>query len=252
MRILLLVLAWLIFFAQSVRANDPAELFRQANVTYEQKDFPGAAAKYRQIVAQGKENGAVYYNMGNAFFKAGKLGEAILAYEKALKYLPRDEDIRTNLEFARLLTVNKEHKEERLNFSILFERFLKNFTVNEWTYSFEIAYAILFFSAIITIFSRQDRIKRTAVRSLITVLPILFILGTFTGIRIYRAKFRKEAVVIEKNIKVHSGPAKNYTLLFSVPEGTRLLIHQQREEWLQVTLPNGYNGWVSRRSVGII
>jgi uncharacterized protein YgiM (DUF1202 family) len=72
------------------------------------------------------------------------------------------------------------------------------------------------------------------------------------GIRIYWVNFRKEAVAIEKNIKVYSGPAESYTLLFSVPEGTKMLIHQQREKWLQVKLPNGYNGWVNTGSVGII
>ncbi len=252
MRILILFFSLLLTFYQPVSAADPAELFSQAGRMYEEKDFPGALEKYRQITGQGIENGSVYYNMGNAYFKSAELGKAILAYEQALKYLPRDEDVQTNLEFARLISVEKEDADERLNFSILFQRFLKNFTVNEWIYSFEAVYAILFLSAIILIFSQQQRIRQSSTKALIVMLPLWFVLGTFMGIRIYGEVFRKEAVVIEKNIKVHSGPADSYTLLFNVPDGTKMLIHQRRGEWLQVTLPNGYSGWVENRSVGVI
>jgi tetratricopeptide (TPR) repeat protein len=252
MKIILLAFALLLSLPQPACAADPVEMFRRAGGLFEKKDFPGAVAKYRGIVEQGIENGAVYYNMGNAFFKNGKLGEAILAYERALKYLPRDGDIRANLEFARLLSVKKEDKQKRFNFSALFERFLKTFSVNEWTLSFETVYALLFFSAIIAVFAERERIKKTTVRVLVITLPVWFLTGSFMGIRIYWAAFRKEAVAIENNIKVHSGPAENYTLLLSVPEGTKMLIRQQREQWLQVTLPNGYSGWVNTRSVGII
>jgi tetratricopeptide (TPR) repeat protein len=155
MRILFLIFSWLLILPQPVYAADPEELFSQANRLYEEKDFSQALVKYRRIIEQGMENGTVYYNMGNACFKSGKLGEAILAYEKALKYLPRDEDIKTNLEFARLLAIKKEEQQERLSFAVLVERFLKNFSVNEWIFSFEIVYAILFFSAIMAVFAKR-------------------------------------------------------------------------------------------------
>lgn len=252
MRFFLPLFLGFLILTQPASAADSEELFSQANRLYEEKDFLQALAKYRQIIEQGIKNGAVYYNMGNAYFKSGKLGEAILAYEKALKYYPRDEDIKTNLEFARLLTLKKENKQEQLNFAILFERLLKHFSVNEWIFSFEIVYTILFFSAIMAVFVKQERVKKTAEKALIVILPIWFLFATFMGIRIYWVNFRKEAVAIERNIKVYSGPAENYTLLFSVPEGTKMLIHLQREEWLQVKLPNGYSGWVNTGSVGII
>lgn len=251
-RTLLLLIIYIFFSVPSVHAAGPVELFRQAGTLYEMNDFTGAVAKYRQVIDMGIENGIVYYNMGNAFFKDGKLGETILAYERALKYLPRDEDVKTNLEFANLLSANKENKEKRANFFALFKNFLKTFTVNEWTYGFEILYAILFFFGIIKVFAKRERIKKVAGIILIAILPIGCFLGIATGLRIYWTHFSKEAVVIEKTIKVHSGPAKSYTLLFSVPEGAKLFIHQERANWLQVTLPNGYNGWINSQSVGII
>lgn len=252
MRIPILIFSLLSIFYRPACAADPAELFSQAGRMYEEKDFPRALEIYRQITGQGMENGSVYYNMGNAYFKSAELGKAILAYEQALKYLPRDEDIKTNLEFARLISVEREDTDGRLNFSILIQRFLKYFTVNEWISSFEVVYAILFLSAIMLIFSRQELIKQSATKAIVIMLPVWFVLGTFVGIRVYGEVYRKEAVVIEKNIKVHSGPADSYTLLFNVPEGTKMLIHQRRGEWLQVTLPNGYSGWVENRSVGVI
>src|SRR3984957_14233577 len=50
--------------------------------------------------ANGFRNGAVYYNLGNAYFRAGEYGRAIAAYRKAKPYRPRDPNLDANLRQA--------------------------------------------------------------------------------------------------------------------------------------------------------
>src|SRR5262249_8174739 len=52
------------------------------------------------MLTDGYRNGAVYYNLGNAYFRAGEYGRAIAAYRKAKPYRPRDPYLEANLRQA--------------------------------------------------------------------------------------------------------------------------------------------------------
>jgi tetratricopeptide (TPR) repeat protein len=64
------------------------------------KDYRESASLLESILADGFRNGAVYYNLGNAYFRAGEYGRAIAAYRKAKTYRPRDPYLEANLQQA--------------------------------------------------------------------------------------------------------------------------------------------------------
>src|SRR5881396_2723410 len=94
--ILLLLCAWSV-----PRAEDVPTAFDQANQLYEEGKFAEAATAYEKMLRPGQASPALYFNLGNAFFKAGQLGRAVLKYRLAERLAPRDPDIRANLKFAR-------------------------------------------------------------------------------------------------------------------------------------------------------
>ena len=73
------------------------ELFDKAKSP---EEFRESAAVLESIVADGFRNGAVYYNLGNAYYRAGDFGRAILNYHKAKPYRPRDPLLEANLRQA--------------------------------------------------------------------------------------------------------------------------------------------------------
>ena len=83
--------------ALDVAVASPSDDFRAANQLYDAGKFAEAAAAYEKIEPK---TAHVYYNLGNAWFRQGKLGEAILNYERARRLAPRDPDILANLKFA--------------------------------------------------------------------------------------------------------------------------------------------------------
>ena len=73
------------------------ELFDSAKSPDEYRE---SAQLLESILADGLRNGAVYYNLGNAYYRAGDYGRAILNYRKAKPYLPSYPYLTANLEQA--------------------------------------------------------------------------------------------------------------------------------------------------------
>ncbi len=60
---------------------------------------------------------------------------------------------------------------------------------------------------------------------------------------------RSEAVVLEEEIPVLSGPTQDATLQFRIHEGTMIKVRAQRGGWLRIQLPGGLSGWVAAQAV---
>src|SRR6266700_7137667 len=109
------------------RAESPTSAFEAANKLYKQGKHSEAAANYQKLIQAGRVSAALYFNLGNSFFKSGQIGRAIAAYRQAERITPRDPDLRANLRFARnqiqgpTLAVNS------------WQRWLRKLTLNEWT-----------------------------------------------------------------------------------------------------------------------
>ncbi|HMQ50095.1 MAG TPA: tetratricopeptide repeat protein [Saprospiraceae bacterium] len=68
---------------------------------YQQKNYEAAIAIYESLLQQQYHSEALYYNLGNCYYRTGKLAACILHYERALLLDPNDKDILANLELAR-------------------------------------------------------------------------------------------------------------------------------------------------------
>src|SRR5439155_19480136 len=87
-------------------ALSPVQAYNLGNKLYAQQNYSGAATAYEEALRAGP-SAAVQYNLGNALFKSGKIGRAILNYRRARYLDPRDPDINANLTFARNYRVDK-------------------------------------------------------------------------------------------------------------------------------------------------
>ncbi|MFP4521689.1 MAG: tetratricopeptide repeat protein, partial [Fibrobacterota bacterium] len=77
------ILILLVFFSFPLKADLAESLLKNGNREYTEKNYTAAAEEYRKIISMGVHNSTVYYNLGNALYRSGELGRALLAYEKA-------------------------------------------------------------------------------------------------------------------------------------------------------------------------
>lgn len=224
-------------------------LYNKANQLYEEGKYEEAIAEYERILASKIENGYVYYNLGNAYFKNEQLGKTILSFERAKRLLPRDEDVSTNLEFARQFTKDKIEQSQPGWIAQLLIGLHNLFSLVEITVIVWGVYIILCLSGICLILTRSERMWST----IIHVGPVLLVVFLLTGLslvlKIQAAESTKLAIVMIPRVDARSGPGEDYTKMFTIHEGTKVRIRQSREGWHLISLPGGTGGWIEGETV---
>ena len=227
-------------------ALDPATLFMEAHNSYNEEKYDQAASLYEELIKSGIQNGELYYNLGNFYFKMGMLGKAILSYRLAQLYLPRDEDLKANLSYARQLTKDRIEEKQFLPFINEFCFWYSKLNLKELIIVFLIAHGIFWIVAIIRTFWRKEHQNLILLINLVLVI----IIGCSLTIKIYNHIYNIEGVVLTKEITVRSGNGTNNTALFQLHDGAEFKIIQQDEEWIKIELKDGKRGWVESRWVG--
>ena len=93
-----LIVGAVLIVAPGAFSADRAEaLFQDGVRAYEAGNYTGAGELFEEAAASGVVNGKLYYNAGNAWFKAGELGRAVLWYKRAERLMPADPDLAYNL-----------------------------------------------------------------------------------------------------------------------------------------------------------
>ena len=77
--------------------------FEGANQAYDQGKFSEAKAGYEKLAEAGEWSANLFYNLGNADYRLGATGRAMLDYERALALYPAHPEARANLAVLRNL-----------------------------------------------------------------------------------------------------------------------------------------------------
>lgn len=239
-------------FGRPVRAQENVRLFGEGNNHYMAGEFEEAAGDYRQLLAQGFRGAAIHYNLGNALYKMGKVGPAILEYEKAAILAPDDDDVRDNLEFVRSLTADKTTGNGAQTTSFFVERLLGLTTLDQDAAVMVGLYLLASALVAVRIVSSRPGLRRAALWGMAALaLPLAVAAGGY-GVKLYRAETTTHAIVLQERLDVRSGPGDDNTTLFTIHEGLKVRVRHQQGAWFQVSLENGLNGWVPSAAVGVI
>jgi tetratricopeptide (TPR) repeat protein len=231
-----------------VAAATPAEIFSRANDAYEAEKFEEAAAGYARILNYGMLDPRVYYNLGNSYFKMGRLGAAILNYERARKLDPSDPETRDNLELARG-QIRDRVAETEVQYPIrALKRLLDAITVNAMTLVFLAFYLTAGGLLGIIVLARAAQSRRALGYGALAAGLCAALLAGALAYKVHDAA-TPLAIVMQDKADVRSGPAEDNTVLFTVHEGTILEVHNHLEGWYQVSLPNALSGWIPEIAV---
>jgi tetratricopeptide (TPR) repeat protein len=222
---------------------------KEAESAYIQEDYTQAIELYESILKNYGASYEIFYNLGNACYKAGKIAPAILNYERALLINPGDKDVRFNLAIARLRTVDKI---EPIGEFLLVKwfRYIQNlFSVDTWAAIGIICFVLFIGCLILFFFSKWMRLKKAGFYIGIGLLFLVICSNIFAWNQKKALTDRREAIVFASTVTIKSSPDVSGTDLFVLHEGTKVHIKSTIGEWNEIELEDGNVGWIHQKDI---
>ena len=247
MKIIKLTALILLMFTITAYPDLGDDIFFQANRDYADGLYQQAAMQYEKLLAQGTVSGNLYYNLGNAYFKLGEKGKALLNYERAKKLIGHDEDLFATIAFVNSLLSVQQPKENYVWYEKVFVKVRDFCSVEAW---FFIA-LILFLSAIIiwSISLFQIRLRKSFNKYAI-ILGIFWLGAIFFFFhRQYAQQHQAWGVVIAEKTEVRYSPSYSGAVAFDLTEGMKAQVLRRDGEWTQVRLTKTTSGWMETSAI---
>ncbi len=238
------ILLWILslfLFAGLSNADDVASAFNDANKLYEQGKFSEAVSRYEKIIQSKSISAPLYFNLGNAYFKSGQLGRAVLAYRNAERLSPRDPEIRANLQFARNQAGGGKSAGESL-----WEKWIKILTLNEWTI---LTSSVLSFWFLILAIRQWRAGWKNSFRGLSATLGFLALMLVVCLVSALHQQSMPISVVIVPEAVVRRGPWDESPSVFTLRDGTEVKVLDRKNEWLEIVDRSRRTGWLSEKQV---
>jgi tetratricopeptide (TPR) repeat protein len=230
---LLLVMA-LAMSMRAATAQPSLDVFAEAGKAYDAGDFAGAARRYGQLLDRNESAPELFYNLGNALFKQGRNGEAVLAYRRAWYAKPRDADIRANLRLAQ-----QESAATQPEFPFWI-RPLWYLSAAEWRHVAIVGYWLSAAALIAFLASGRRWLWARRVAVLAATIAVLGAAGLGAWAWLYA---RPEVVVLNGTQQALYAPMEGATPHFAMPEGSIARMGERSGTWLEVRAGDR-SGWI--------
>ena len=222
---------------------------KEAEEAYAKEDYTQAIELYESVLKSYGESAMVYYNLGNAYYKAGKVAPAILNYERALLLNPGDSDTRFNLQVARQKTVDKIEPIGEFFLTRWIGTVEDVYSADGWA-KWGVASFVLFIGCLVLFFfSKWIRLNKIGFFAGICFLLISLVANLFADSQQDKLLHRADAIVFASTVTVKSSPDASGTDLFILHEGTKVTIKSTLGEWSEIQLEDGNVGWMPSKEI---
>jgi len=238
-----LLCAFCIFiFSYSVKASDAQ--FEQANQAYEKANYNFAIEQYESILADGKYAPEIHYNLGNAYFKTGKLGKAILQYERTLRLNPDDKEAQKNLSIARVRIENQVQPLPSFFLTRWWRGLRDSLSSGMWG-----GLAVLFLwlslgGFALWLLAKQRGHKKRGFLAGLAGLGLFLLTLLLAGQRMATENNSGHAIILQKETSLRDGADEDSPEIILLHEGTKIQLMDNIGEWHKVRLANGEQGWL--------
>jgi tetratricopeptide (TPR) repeat protein len=223
----------------SLFAQADAE-FAKANQEFAQGHFKEAISGYEALIRAGGWSANVFYDLGNAYFRTGDFGRAILNYERALALERHHPEATANLQIAR----DEAHALEIQPSGP--ERYLQFASVNQYSIAAAAAFWLAIFAMFALIFKRRRSARAIAVSICCLLVLAVAVYAIFTLER--GSKGQALAVVTGKDVQARLATADTANSVLALPVGSEIKILSTRGDWIYAALPNNLRGWIPAKN----
>ena len=227
-------------------------LFQQATEMYNEGAYEEAISNYEQILENGEHSAALYYNLGNCYYKLNQTAPSIYYYEKALLLKPGDREIQNNLTFANQMTIDAIEPLPETGLAKIYNSFIGVLAFDQWAYLAVFFILIFVLGYLAYYFLKYSSQKRIAFISSMVSLILCVVALVFAFVQFENYKAEQPAIVFADECLVKSEPNNRSTEVFLLHEGTKVQVLESLEEYNKIQLADGKIGWVLQQDLKLL
>jgi len=224
-------------------STDLKQLEDSATHYYNKSNYSNAIVYYDSIISENYSSVALFLNAGNCYFQIGDLANALYHYEKALAIDPSNEDVQHNLAIANSKVKSKTQELPTAFYEKWFDSAISIMSSDGWSVLAIVLFALSLTLAGLYLFSRNIKFRKTGFIVGIITLSFAIISIIFASHLSKKVTNNKFAIVFEKGL-VKSSPNEESNNLFELPEGIKVEITDSLDNWYNVKLSDGKQGWI--------
>ena len=246
----LLALLLLLPLSAGAAESYPDSLWKAGVEAYSASQWRQAVSDWSDLAATGLRSKELYYNLGNAYFKAGEIAPAILNYERALRLDPSDSDVRYNLEFARAQTQDRIDEVPEFILKTWTRKLSYLLSSNAWAGLSLFLLALTLGLILLFLLGPTVNARRTGFfTGIVTLLLTLMCWGFARSLKT-AAERHDDAIVMRAVSSVTSSPSSDAAKsLFILHEGTKVKVLDEVSGYTDIELADGRRGWISSADI---
>ena len=215
--------------------------FVAAGISYKAGQYDEAINLYNGMLTSRWVSGPLYYNLGNAYFKKGDLGRAVLSYERAKHFIPRDSDLRFNRQYVLAKVTQYGNGQKNSVFDRLIDGHVQFYTIDEMVIIFSVLG--LAFCGSILIFS-YFRCPVIVQRCMMIFLMFSFLIYA-CGL-IIKVQDQKGKAIVLQSTESYFEPRSDSTVHFKLSEGMKARILKVEGKWTKIERSDKKIGWMTK------
>ena len=246
----LLALLLMLPIGAGAAENYPDSLWKAGVDAYSAGQWAQAASDWTDLAATGLRSKELYYNLGNAWFKAGEIAPAILNYERALRLDPSDSDVRYNLEFARAQTQDRIDEVPEFILKTWTRKLSFLLSSNAWAGLSLFLLALTLALVLLFLLGPSVKARRTGFFTGIVALLLTLMCWGFARSLKSAAERHDDAIVMRPVSSVTSSPSSDAAKsLFILHEGTKVKVLDEVSGFTDIELADGRRGWIATSDI---
>lgn len=236
-----------------------SQLIEQADSAYSADKFDEAASLYRKAMSVEGVSAPLYYNLGNAEYRQGHLGQAILNYERALRIDPTMDDARQNLEFVNSRITDRPG--ERGTFiSNAIDAAAGNASSNTWAWLAFAAFVLTCALFGLYVFATDVKFRKSGFFGGLAMLAVTAVFVWMSSRAASISTDTSTAIVVSPSTILSTSPrqprsrSEEAMLLHEgtsvrIIDSVRSVTDSVHTLWLDVEIDNAHRAWINARDV---
>lgn len=250
---LLLSLVALVAGLYMLPAQNVDSLWSQAVTHYSEEDYTAALEDFSAIEDLGYGSAALYYNIGNCYYKTGNyLGMSILYYKRALKADPSFGDAKVNLGIAKEAALDRIDEIPEFILLTWVKSFRNSLSSDAWAWTALALFLVLAVMVLLFRFGNSVALRKTAFAVAVVSVAAMIVSVVFAFNLRSSGTSDKEAVVTVPVCSVKSTPGPSDQSLFILHEGTEVDVLDAIGDWYRIEIADGRQGWIENEDIEII